>query len=225
MLVATSSAKKIARLAAVSKNSKGRKIRLQGGSLFPTVIFVICVLGVALIAYARQSQEQPSALDTATQNYYAAFGVFYCDQFIETLPTAQDLGAGAATLKPGAFIEMAGVVRWEPQVLSGERRANLQSIFDLYGLEVTNDSIKFPLTINDGETISEADTKCGDKDSTVQVSVWDSKISSSKISIADLGKVRLTGDGMAITLAFVPKDVEIPQPVSISDLELLKLKP
>lgn len=187
------------------------------------MIFVICVLGVALIAYARQSQEQVSALDTAKQNYYTAFGIYKCDQFIESLPATQDLGASAATLKAGAYIESAGVIRWEPQVLSGERRANLQTIFDLYGIEVTNDSIKFPESINNGETISETDTKCGDKDASVQVSVWDSKISSSKISIADLGKVRLTGNGMAITLAFVTKDVEAPQPVSTSDLELLTL--
>jgi hypothetical protein len=219
----SSSAKKIAKLASVSKNSKGRKIRMQGGTLFPTMIFAICILGVALIAYARQSQEQASALDTANQNYYTAFGVYKCDQFIDALPAGQDVGAGAATLKPGAYIESAGVVRWEPQVLSGERRANLQTIFDLYGIEVTNDSIKFPPTINNGETISELDTKCADKDASVQVSVWDSKISTSKISIADLGKVRLTGNGMSITLAFVPKDVEAPQPVSTSDLELLIL--
>jgi hypothetical protein len=56
LFVATSSsAKKIARLAQASKNRKGRKVRMQGGSLFPTVIFVVCVLGVGLIAYARQS--------------------------------------------------------------------------------------------------------------------------------------------------------------------------
>ncbi len=219
----SSSAKKIAKLASASKNSKGRKIRMQGGTLFPTMIFLICILGVALIAYARQSQEQVSALDTAKQNYFTAFGVYKCDQFIEALPVSQDLGAGAATLKAGAYIESAGVIRWEPQVLSGERRANLQTIYDLYGIEVTNDSIKFPESINNGETISEVDTKCGDKDASVQVSVWDSKVSTPKISIADLGKVRLTGNGMVITLAFVSKDVDVPQPVSTSDLELLIL--
>ncbi len=59
----------------------------------------------------------------------------------------------------------------------------------------------------------------------MQVSVWDTEVSSSKISIADLGKVRLSGDGMAITLAFVAKGVDAPQPVTTSDLKLLTLKP
>ena len=216
----SSSAKKIARLAQASKNRKGRKVRIQGGSLFPTVIFVVCVLGVGLIAYARQSQERVSALDTATQTYYSAFGIYKCDAFIDNLPAADDL-ADISTVKPGAFIEASGVVRWEPQLLSGERRAKLETIFELYGLTVTNDAIEFPKSLNNGEKITEADTKCGDKDASLQVVVWDSKISSPKISIADLGNVRLTGNGMSITLAFVAKDVEVPQPITTSDLDPL----
>jgi len=217
----SSSAKKIARLAEASKNRKGRKVRMQGGSLFPTMIFVIVVLGVGLIAYARQSQERVSALDTAKQTYYTAFGIYKCDAFIENLPDATQLGQDIATVKPGAFIESPGVVRWEPQVLSGERRAKLETIFELYGLKVTNNSIEFPSTLNNGEKITEIDTKCGDKDATVQVVVWDTKAASSKVSIAELGNVRLTGNGMAITLAFVAKDVEVPQPLTVTDLDLL----
>ncbi|MFM7771352.1 MAG: hypothetical protein ACKO8F_01480, partial [Acidimicrobiaceae bacterium] len=112
-------------------------------------------------------------------------------------------------------------VRWEPQVLSGERRAKLETIFELYGLKVTNDSIEFPESINNGEKITEGDTKCGDKDASLQVVVWDSKVSSPKVSIADLGNVRLTGNGMGITLAFVTKDADVPQPVTITDLDPL----
>ena len=220
-MATSSSAKKIARLAEASKNRKGRKVRMQGGSLFPTMIFVIVVLGVGLIAYARQSQERVSALDTAKQTYYTAFGIYKCDAFIENLPDATQLGQDIATVMPGAFIESPGVVRWEPQVLSGERRAKLETIFELYGLKVTNDSIEFPSTLNNGEKITEIDTKCGDKDATVQVVVWDTKAASSKVSIAELGNVRLTGNGMAITLAFVAKDVEVPQPVTVTDLDLL----
>lgn len=194
---------------------------MQGGTLFPSMIFVICVLGVALIAYARQSQERVSALDTAKQTYYTAFGIYKCDSFIDNLPDATELGNDPASVKPGAFIEAPGVLRWEPQVLSGERRAKLATFFELYGITVTNDSIEFPATLNNGEKITETDTKCGDKDATVQVVVWDSKIATPKVSIADLDNVRLTGNGMAITLAFVAKDVEVPQPVTVTDLDPL----
>jgi hypothetical protein len=57
----------------------------------------------------------------------------------------------------------------------------------------------------------------------VQVTVWDTSVSSSKVSIADLGNIRLTGNGMAITLAFVAKDVEPPKPTTTADLDLLIL--
>lgn len=190
--------------------------------MFPTSIFVVFVLGIGLIAYARQSQARVSALDTATQSYVTAFGIYKCDAFIENLPEKSDAAAvDIATLKPGALIESSGVVRWEPQTLSGERRAKLSTIFELYGLTVTDNSIQFPPNLNNGEKITEADTKCAGQDASLQVAVWDSKVSSSKVSIADLGNVRLTGNGMGITLAFVAKGVEVPQPVSIADLDPL----
>ena len=145
---------------------------MQGGSLFPTMIFVIVVLGVGLIAYSRQSQERVSALDTANQTYFTAFGIYKCDSFIENLPDATPLGDDPASLKPGAFIESPGVVRWEPQVLSGERRAKLETIFELYGLKVTNNSIEFPSTLNNGEKIVSSfarrspDNTCGSQRTT-----------------------------------------------------------
>ncbi|NCZ89821.1 MAG: hypothetical protein EBY93_02670 [Actinobacteria bacterium] len=43
----SSSAQKIARLA---ERGKGKKVRFQGGSVFPTVILVVCLLGAVLIA-------------------------------------------------------------------------------------------------------------------------------------------------------------------------------
>jgi hypothetical protein len=43
----STSAKKIAQLA---QKGKGKKVRFQGGSLFPTVILAIVILGTVLIA-------------------------------------------------------------------------------------------------------------------------------------------------------------------------------
>jgi hypothetical protein len=53
--------------------------------------------------------------------------------------------------------------------------------------------------------------------------VWDdyTQTGSSKISVASLDGVRLTGNGMAIALAFVAKDAEVPQPASSFDLATL----
>ena len=72
----TSSAKKIARLA---EKGKGKKVRFQGGSVFPTVVLAVLVLGAVLIAYARQGGTAVDATVTADQKYATAFAFFNCD--------------------------------------------------------------------------------------------------------------------------------------------------
>lgn len=66
----SSSAQKIARLA---EKGKGKKVRFQGGSVFPTVVFAVVLLGAVLIAYARQSGTPIDASVTAEQKYATAF--------------------------------------------------------------------------------------------------------------------------------------------------------
>ncbi|MEY2740206.1 MAG: hypothetical protein ACO26C_04855 [Ilumatobacteraceae bacterium] len=209
----TDSARKIARLAA---QGRGRRVRVGQGRLFPTVLLSVIVVGIALIAYARQSQPNPTALDTASTDYVLAVGVYACDGFVDGLPTAPpDL----ATVAPGATIVAPGVVRWTPQVLAGERRAKLQTVLDLLGIAVDDDSITLPASMG-GASYVEGEDDCGGEEATVQVTSWaDATVEvTSKVSIADLGDVRLTGDGMAFTIAFVPRDTEAPLPPAAADL-------
>ncbi len=211
----SSSAKKIARLA---EKGKGKKIRFQGGSLFPTVILVVCVLGIALITYARQSGTTVDTTATAKQEYFSSFGVYKCDAYLTGFPGA---ATDIASMSPNAYIKSNGIFAWKPQVLAGLRTAKLKTFFDLYGITVDDKSITFPSTVNGGETITEADTKCKDangveKDATLRVLVWNDyrNAGDSKVSIASFDGVRLTGDGMAIALAFTADGVEVPQPDS-----------
>ena len=191
----SSSAKKIARLA---EKGKGKKIRFQGGSLFPTVILVVCVLGIALIAYGRQGQPTVDVTAAANQEYFSSFGVYKCDSYLTGFPCA---ATDPATVSPDAYIKADGIFGWKPQVLAGLRTAKLKTLFDLYGITVDDKSITFPSTVNGGETITEIDTKCKDangaeKDATLRVLVWDDyrNTADSKISIASFDGVRLTGD-------------------------------
>jgi len=211
----SSSAKKIARLA---EKGKGKKIRFQGGSLFPTVILAVCVLGVSLITYARQSQPTVDATAAANQEFFSSFGVYKCDSYLTGFPGA---ATDPATVSPDAYIKADGTFGWKPQVLAGLRTAKLKTFFDLYGITVDDKSITFPSTVNGGETITEADTKCKDangveKDATLRVLVWNDYRNNgdSKVSIASFDGVRLTSDGMAIALAFTADGVEVPQPDS-----------
>jgi len=210
----STSAKKIAQLA---QKGKGKKVRFQGGSLFPTVILSVVILGTILIAYARQSGQPVDASVTANQTYATSFGVYKCDAWVDGMPSAP-VDIAAVNPEDPASIVADGVVTWKPQVLAGERKAVLGTILDLYGIAVTDDEITFPPTINGGEKISETDTKCGDKDASLSVVVWDTADAAQKLSIASFDGVRLTGDGMVIVLAFTADGTEIPQPASAATL-------
>ena len=220
----SSSAERVARLA---EKGRGKKVRFQGGTLFPTVVALVCILGVALIAYARQSTADTTTGATADTTYYSSFGVYKCDAYVTGFPSIGSVDTDPALLQVGATIAQDGIVSWKPQVLAGERRAKLGTFFDLFGLTVTNDSVAFPPGVNGGEKITEGDTKCGGKDAQLEVIVWDdyTQVQSSKISVASLDGVRLTGNGMAITLAFIAKDAEVPQPDSTFDLASLLTNP
>lgn len=219
----TSSAKKIARLAEKSKSRTPRGVRVRGGSLFPTVIIVVLALGAALIAYSRQTLQDRTAADVTNATYYLSFGVFVCDQWIELpdsvvlsdLAEVQD-GASLVTGKPG-------VVEWQPQLLSGQRRAKLAAVLDLYSIKVEKDNLTFPASINDGAVLAEGRDACGGAGASLFVNTWDvqSADPSKKTSIADLDQVRLTNDGLALALVFAPDGMDVPQPPAASEVELL----
>ena len=212
----TSSAKKIARLA---EKGKGKKVRFQGGSVFPTVVLAVLILGAVLIAYARQGGTAVDATVTAEQKYATAFAFFNCDALATNLkqPDAATLNpadkfAAVTTEAPAAIIG-DGIVGWMPQALAGQRKAKLETIFGLYGMTVTDDSI----TLVDGTKISEVDTQCADKDAKITVSVWESGSSASKLSIASFGGVKID-DQMTVVLSFAPDGVEVPRPAVADSL-------
>ncbi|MFM7893904.1 MAG: hypothetical protein ACKO8P_08850, partial [Actinomycetota bacterium] len=159
----TSSAKKIARLAEKSKTRGPRGIRLRGGSLFPTIIIVVLALGAALIAYARQTTQDRTAADITNATYYLSFGVYVCDEYI-SLPDSV-VPTDLAEVREGAALVsgQSGVVEWQPQVLSGQRRARLSAVLELYSIKVTNDAVAFPASINDGATLTESADACDGK--------------------------------------------------------------
>lgn len=212
----TSSAKKIARLA---EKGKGKKVRFQGGSVFPSVVFGVLVIGAVLIAYARQGGTVVDASVSAEQKYATAFAFFNCDALATDLKQADaatlnatDKFAAVTTENPSAIIG-DGIVGWMPQVLAGQRKAKLETIFALYGMTVTDDSI----TLADGTKISEADTKCAEQDAVINVNVWESGSASSQLSIASFGGVKID-DQMTVVLSFAPEGTEITRPAVADSL-------
>ena len=219
----TSSAKKIARLAEKSKTRSPRGIRLRGGSLFPTVIIVVLALGAALIAYSRQTLEDRTASDITNATYYLSFGVYVCDDWV-ALPDTAVLSDLAEVQEGAALVSgKPGVVEWQPQVLSGQRRARLSAVLDLYAIEVSDDSITFPASINGGTTLTESTEACDGKGGSLFADTWDVEGTdpSRKTSIASLGSVRLNNDGLAVALVFAPDGTEVDQPPAASEVALL----
>ena len=211
----TSSAKKIARLA---EKGKGKKVRFQGGSVFPTIVLSVLILGAVLIAYARQSGTVVDASVTAEQKFATAFAFFNCDALATDLEqpdsatlSPTDKFAAVTTENPAAIIG-DGVVGWLPQALAGQRKAKLETIFGLYGMTVTDDSI----TLKD-KKISETDTQCAGKDAKISVYVWESGSVESKLSIASFGGVKID-DQMTVVLAFAPDGADVPRPAVADSL-------
>jgi len=216
--VSSSSANKIARLAAKGRRGAGRGVRVSGGSVFPTAIVVVLALGAALIAYARQTDRELTAADVATETYYSAVGIYVCDRWVELPAPAADAAAeeASAALVPGA----SGAVSWQPQVLAGERRARLGTLLELWGITLTNDAITFPSDIEQGATLTEADDACNGAGASLQVASWSDPNSADtrKVSIAELSSVPLTDNGQALTIGFVPERTELEVPPAVADL-------
>ena len=77
-MVSSSSTKKAARLA---QKGKGKRVRFQGGTLFPLVILAILVIGLGTIVYARASvPAADSSPPTSEDHWHMAYGFSLCDQ-------------------------------------------------------------------------------------------------------------------------------------------------
>ena len=71
-MVSSSSTKRAARLA---QKGKGKRVRFQGGTLFPMIVLLILVIGVGTIVYARASIPAADASPpTIEDHWHMAYG-------------------------------------------------------------------------------------------------------------------------------------------------------
>lgn len=220
----STSAHKLSRLA---QKGKGKKVRFQGGTVFPSVVLGVCIVGAILVAYARQSAPPVDTAAAADESYYTAIGIYVCDGFVAGLPATGASEDGAVTILED------GVLSWKPVVLAGERRSRLGTLLEQLGVDVTDDSLTLPAgatvngqPVNEGAPLTEADTRCGDASASLSVTVWSdlgADGADGSVSIASLDGVRLD-DNQAIVLAFVPDDVTTAGlvPPSAGRVELLR---
>lgn len=219
-----SSAKKVARLA---QKGKGRKVRFQGGTMFPAVMTVVVVLGLGLVAYARQAEPGNASSAAPSEIWYAAYGFYKCDGFMGALTAPTDESKQPDNTKYQLNATKPGVIEWRPAGLP-RYRAKLGVFLESYGVQVDTKGITFPKGQNNGETLKTSDLKCKDKngkevDAQVQVVVWGdhSNEGDNKKYITDFKNVKIDQDGMAVTIAIAAPGVDIPIPTSAADLKAL----
>ncbi len=233
----SSSAKKVARLAS---KGKGKKVRFQGGSVFPIAVALVVVLGLLAIVYGRQTRPSggsgvPRVNDGVNidSHWHGAFGIYICDTFQpKIIGTLEDKGidsAGNEVLLNDKFKILGihshgdGIIHYHPaSSKSSGNRAKLGVFLDSYNIKLTDTEMVMPKE-QGGEKWTTKDTKCNDKPTQLIVRVWDhfNDPNTHHDVVTDFNNIRITNDGMVFVVAFVPKGTDIPMPDWASQLPTL----
>ena len=223
-----SSAKKVARLA---QKGKGRKVRFQGGTLFPALIVGIAVVGAALIVYSRASIPNQNSPPTVEDHWHASYGFYACDEWLpdlqgnkEELDTAGQLLSDGFR-RTGIHSHNDGVIHWHPYSSSATgRNAKLGVFLDVYGIKLSDDKLEFPAD-QGGAVYEEGVTKCTDADGKsvdgeIVVYAFDAYDTPDKYTtyITNFKDVRLFEDGMAFSIVFAPAGSKAELPPSAASL-------
>ena len=223
-----SSAKKVARLA---QKGKGRKVRFQGGTLFPALIVGIAVFGAALIVYSRASIPNQNTPPTVEDHWHASYGFYACDEWLpdlqgnkEELDTAGQLLSDGFR-RTGIHSHNDGVIHWHPYSSSATgRNAKLGVFLDVYGIKLSDDKLEFPAD-QGGAVYEEGVTKCTDADGKsvdgeIVVYAFDAYDTPDKYTtyITNFKDVRLFEDGMAFSIVFAPAGSKAELPPSAASL-------
>jgi hypothetical protein len=206
-----SSSKKVARAARAGGRTAGNK---QRNLLFPGVIGVIMVLGVALVAFA--ANDRKSETDVAPvlgDHWHAAVGFYICDQFEPDIAEFES--------RVGIHTHGDGVIHIHPSSADGAgENATLGAFLEGAGVTLTDTE----LTMGD-QTWKEGDQKCGDEDGELVVAQWkdvESTDSEPALIRRDFDSIRFREDGEGYTIAFVPEGTtDIPKPESAAQLQVL----
>ena len=223
-----SSAKKVARLA---QKGKGRKVRFQGGTLFPALIVGIAVVGAALIVYSRASIPNQNIPPTVEDHWHASYGFYACDEWLPDLQGNKEEQDSAGQLisdgfrRTGIHSHNDGVIHWHPYSSSATgRNAKLGVFLDVYGIKLSDDKLEMPAD-QGGAVYEEGVTKCTDADGKsvdgeIVVYAFDAFDTPDKYTtyITNFDDVRLMQDGMAFSVVFAPAGSKPELPPSAASL-------
>ena len=228
MAPSSSSTKKAAKLA---KSGQGKKVRFQGGTLFPAVVAAVVVLGLALVVYARESRPAADAsAPLLSDHWHHAYGFYLCDSWFQLSGDAEERDSSGffntEFARTGIHSHDDGLIHWHPfSAAAVGSRATLGVFLDVYVVELTNDKLQFPENQRAGlpyqqETglFEEGETTCdidgSEEDAELKVVVWNNftDTDDGTTYIADFDNIRLDRDQMVVAIAFVPDDTDVTMP-------------
>jgi len=224
-----SSTKKAAKLA---QKGKGRKVRFQGGTVFPAAVAITLILGFALIVYSRQTlPEADSTPPTINDHWHAAYGFYLCDTWYKLSGNLEGTNSAGQPLFPefvrtGVHSHDDGVMHWHPFTAAATGANAVLGVFlDTYDVELTNETLKFPdnNVLGFTDEYTEGDTQCNGEDAELSVKVWDSYTDTDAGSryIANMDRVHIDHDGMVFGIYYTAKDADQVMPPWSSELPAL----
>ena len=229
-MVSSSSTKKAARLA---QKGKGKKVRFQGGTLFPMIVLAILVVGLGTIVYARATVPAADASPpTADDHWHVAYGFSLCDQegFVQLDGALEEVDASGRPinndfLRTGVHSHDDGVIHWHPYTSAATgKNATLGVFLENYGVELDDNSLQFPENQNGGKEFVEGETKCPDgEDGELSVTVWQNPddTSDGRRYVSGFDDIRIDKNSLVFTIAFQPRGTDIAMPPSAANLEEL----
>lgn len=218
----------------MAEKGKHKKVRFQGGTVFPITIAVVAVLGLALIIYSRTSTKALAVPPQASNSdhWHVAFGIYQCDDW---LPNIAGNKEGTDTGVPdeeyvatGVHSHDDGVIHYHPFTAKASgQNAKLGVFLDVYDIELSDDKLVMP-DDQGGLVLEEGVTTCtnedGDEvDGQLSLAVWDdaSQPDDYRILTSDMAGARIDRNGMAMAIFFTPEGTEVVAPPSAAELEAL----
>jgi len=230
----SSSTKRAARLA---QKGKGQKVRFQGGALFPMVVAIVIVLGLALVIYSRQSRPSADASPpTIDDHWHVAYGFYLCDTWFQLSGDLEERDESGFVntdfARTGVHSHDDGLMHWHAfSSAATGGNATLGLFLNNYSVELTNSELQFPEDQRAGLPYEQetglfegGETECdidGDlKNGELKVITWEnfSDTDDGTTFIADFENIRIANDGMVISIAFVPAGTDVGMPPWAPDL-------
>lgn len=191
--------------------------------MFPAIVAGLMIVGLVLVVYSRASVPGLDANAEANIQRRAAFGMYICDEFVSLPPPA-----ATAFSEFGVTDLQDGVVLMTSLPADGARGPRLQAFLDAFKVTLTDTELILPASGDQPERrLVEGTDRCDDGDGLLSVKVWNpaSDANSGQTFITALGGIRLPDDAMGFTIAFTPRNAEVPVPPSVDALQVLLTGP